>query len=438
MRIVAAFALLCALAVPASAQSAAQPARPAAKPAPARTGHALNPLAERIAIQWDLIWTGDLISIADGEWGNFSTNAVKAFQRRKGGKDTGVLTPEERATLAAEARQAQDDVGWRTITDENGIRVGIPGKLVPQARKGSRGSSWRSARGDIEIEAFRELAPATLAAILEQQRRNPARKIEYKVLKNDFFVISGSQGSKKFYMRAATGTNDVRGVTLVYDPAVGDIMKRIVVAVSSAFAAVPPVAQASGRPVDKRKVEYATGVVVSAAGDIVTDREAIGGCQVIVVSGVGNAERVAEDKASGLALIRVYGATGLKPLALGQAPRAELTLVGIADPQAQAGRASVSLAKSKVTNGGETYTLESSAAQGFAGAAAIDAEAGFAGIVVQKPQVVAGPSNGLSAVVVPSDAIRKMLAAQNVNASAGVAGVDFAKDSVVRVICVRR
>ena len=82
-----------------------------------------------------------------------------------------------------------------------------------------------------------ELAPATPAAILEQQRRNPARKIGYTVLKNDFFVISGTQGAKKFYMRAAAGANDVRGVTLVYDPAVGDIMDRIVVAVSSAFAA---------------------------------------------------------------------------------------------------------------------------------------------------------------------------------------------------------
>jgi hypothetical protein len=441
MRIVTAFALLCA-AVPAWAQTPAPAAaakpQASAKPAAKQSGSAALPLAERISIQSDLIWTGDLNSIADGEWGDRSTAAVKAFQKRKGGKDTGVLSIEERAVLTAEARNLQDEVGWRIVTDDSGVRLGIPAKLVPQARKGRSGGSWQSARGDLQIEVFREPAPATLTAMHEQQRKNPSRKIEYTVRKADFFVISGTQGPKRFYMRVQAGPNEVRGVSLVYDPQMGDVMDRLVVAVSSAFTPFPATSQLAGRSVEKRKVEYATGVVVSASGDIVTDREAIEGCQVIVVAGLGNAERVAEDKAAGLALIRVYGAPGLKPLALGEAIRTEVTLVGIADPQSQAGRASVSMTQAKVTTVGDAVALDTAAAPGFAGAAAIDADVGFVGVVVQKPQFVAGPATGATSSIASSDSIRKLLAAQNIAHSGGQAGVDFAKDSVVRVVCVRK
>jgi hypothetical protein len=437
MRLVTALALLC-LALPAWAQSAsAQSAKPRASAA-RQSRSAVPPLAERIAIQSDLIWTGDLISIADGEWGERSTAAVKAFQKRKGGSETGVLTTEERATLTAEARALQDEVGWRIVTDDSGIRLGIPAKLVPQARKGRSGGSWQSARDDLQIEVFREPAPATLATMFEQQRRNPARKIEYKVRKPDFFVISGSQGPKKFYMRVHSGPNEVRGVTLVYDPAIGAIADRLVVAVSSAFTPFPIALQVAGRSVERRKVEYATGVVVSAAGDIVADREAIDDCQVIVTPGLGNAERVADDKASGLALIRVYGAAGLKPLALGDTPRSEVTLVGIADPQAQGGSAAVSTVKAKVATVGDAATLDAAVGPGFAGAAAIDADTGFVGVIVQRPQVVAGPGTGGTSAIAPVDAIRKLLAAHGISPSGGQAGVEFAKDSVVRVICVRK
>jgi hypothetical protein len=436
MRVVTTFALLF-LGLPAWAQAPApQGARPKA-PAARQSGSAALPLAERIAIQSDLIWTGDLISIADGEWGERSSAAVKAFQKRKGGSETGVLTTEERATLTADARSQQDEVGWRIVTDESGIRLGIPAKLVPQGRKGRSGGSWQSARGDVQIEVFREPTPATLATMYEQQRRNPARKIDYNVRKSDFFVISGTQGSKKFYMRVQGGPNEVRGVTFVYDPAIGAIADRLVVAVSSAFTPFPVALQIAGHSVEKRKVEYASGVVVSSAGDIVADREALEDCQVIVASGLGNAERIADDKASGLALIRVYGAHGLKPLALGEAVRSDVTLVGIADPQAQSGNGAVSTVKARVTTVGDTATLDTAVGPGFAGAAAIDADAGFVGLVVQRPQVVAGPASGGTSAIASAGAIRKLLTAHGIDHSGGQAGVEFAKDSVVRVICVR-
>jgi hypothetical protein len=180
-------------------------------------------------------------------------------------------------------------------------------------------------------------------------------------------------------------------------------------------------------------VEYGTGVVVSSAGDIVTDREAIDGCQVITAGGLGSAERIAEDKTSGLALIRVYGTHDLKPLPLGDGAQAEFTLVGIADPQAQAGNAAVSTAKARIVAANGASTMEPAMAQGFAGAAAIDIAGGFAGIAVQRPS----PQPATSAVV-PVDAVKKLLTSSDVSFTSGRASADAAKDSVVRVICVRK
>jgi peptidoglycan hydrolase-like protein with peptidoglycan-binding domain len=437
--------LLCVIAAQADAQTAAPSAKAAqaqkgaaAKPAAKPTTNDSMPLADRLAIQTDLIWTGDFNGLANGEWGDRTTNAVKTFQKRKGGKDTGTLTPEERAALSTEAKAKQDDVGWKLVADDNGTQVGVPLKLMPRASKGKSGGHWQSNKGEVQIDLFREPAPATLAVVYDQERKNPGRKVDYNVIKPDFFVISGLQGLKKFYIRANAGGGEVRGVTVLYDQAMEGIMEPIVVAISSAFTPFPSATQVAGALV-KRKVEYATGVVVSSAGDIVTDREVLDGCQVIVASGLGNAERIADDKASGLGLVRVYGAHDLKPLALGDAPRTDVTLVGIADPQTQAGNATISTTKARVVASGDTSTLDPAAALGFSGAAAIDAEAGFVGVVVQRPQVVAGPpTNGGASAIASAGAVRKLLLVQKLTPASGKESVEFAKDSVVRLICVRK
>ena len=62
-----------------------------------------------------------------------------------------------------------------------------------------------------------------------------------------------------------------------------------------------------------KSVEYGNGLVVSASGHIITDRNLVSGCQVIVAAGVCNADQIAEDTNNGLALLRVYGARKLAP-----------------------------------------------------------------------------------------------------------------------------
>ena len=153
-------------------------------------------------------------------------------------------------------------------------------------------------------------------------------------------------------------------------------------------------------PPPRKTVEYGTGVVVSDDGAIIADRQITDGCLTVAIAGFGNADRVAEDKEHDLALLRIYGARGLKPLNLASAAtKTALDLTGIADPQNQGGGAAVSSVKASVAQlgGGSDVALTPAPALGFSGAAALDGDGKFAGIALLKPVQVAGPANGVPA-----------------------------------------
>ena len=252
---------------------------------------------------------------------------------------------------------------------------------------------------------------------------------------NEFFVVSGMQGLKKFYVRGAARDGEVRGVTILYDQAEEGTMDPIVVAMSSAFLPFGNGLTLDGQPV-RRKVEYASGVIVSSSGHIVTDRQAADGCQIIAIPGHGNAERIAEDKSGDLALLRLYGARNLTPVGLlgAAAPNGPVTLVGVADPQTQGGGDSVSTVASRATGA----TLDGTPQPGFSGAAVVDAQGKFAGMVVLKTAVVAGAASAPQATFVRPDKLTNFLDANYVAVASGKPGVEDAKASVVRIICVRK
>jgi peptidoglycan hydrolase-like protein with peptidoglycan-binding domain len=417
------------------------PIRPALQ-SPADTVNAMAQ-AERQAIQSDLAWVGEYNGAISGEVSERMVAAIKEFQKAKGGKQTGVLNPQERGILAETAKRRQENVGWKIITEAStGARLGIPSKLVPQQSSDANGAKWSSSTGTIQIQLSRrkEANPAT-AKLAEQEKKEPAgRKVEYTVVKPDFFVLSGMQGLKKFYVRGQYKGDEVRILSILYDQATEGTVEPVVIAMSSAFNPFPSGAQIAGPP-PRKTVEYGTGVVVSDDGAIIADREVTDGCLAIAIAGYGHADRIAEDKDHDLALLRIYGARTLKPLTLSNgAAKSGVELTGIADPQNQGGGAAVSSIKASVTQVGSSneFALSPVPAVGFSGAAALDSEGKFAGIALLKPVIVAGPANAApaaQAALVPADTVHKFLKANGVNASDGSSD---AKASVVRVICVRK
>jgi peptidoglycan hydrolase-like protein with peptidoglycan-binding domain len=399
-------------------------------------------LADRALIQFDLAWVGAYNGLANGEANDKTIAAIKTFQKDRGLKETGALAAPERAQLGVASKEKQDQVGWRMVDDKvTGAQVGLPTKQVPHTEAGKTGTRWFSAQGQIQVESFRIRGPGTaLADIFDQQEKEPpGRHIEVNLLRPDFFILSGMQGLKKFYVRAEIRDAEIRGMTILYDQATEGIMDPVVVAMSSAFVSFPGngIAALSGTP-GRRKVEYGSGIIVTATGHILSDRHLTDGCNVIEIAGHGNAERVAEDQAADLTLLRIYGASDLAPATLvpGGAKGPDLTLVGISDPQIQGGGSAVSTMASRL-NGD---TILPAPPPGFDGAAAIDGQGRLFGMVQLKDSAPANSGSAPApgpATIVPTQTLRKFLDRQSVTAATDRIGTDAAKAALVRVICVR-
>lgn len=421
-------------------EAKAEPPKPE-KPAKYETAAAIRvepfaklPADERAAIRSALLWSSN----EDGRPGDGEdpmTAAIKAYQKRNKGKVTGILTDAERGELLAAAKTHHDEFGWSVVVDPaTGIRLGVPGKLVPQAREAANGTRWSARHGEIAIETFRINTTETLNALFEAQKKEPAnRKLESSYVRGDTFFVSGLQGLKQFAVRAQLKKGELRGYTISYDQAMEGIMLPVLPAIANAFAPFPegaaPIAALS------RPVAYGSGVIVSDGGHIVTDRRFTEGCDVIKIPGIGSAERIATDEAHGLGLLRVYGQQKLKAAALADAPAPrDVKLTGVADPNTQNGNSRRSTIAAQLADNNAIRLRDSVPLAGFSGAPALDAQGRVLGIMDMPGMQLASAQPAVPPVrFIPAAAIRDFLAAHHVAPTQSNGG----ESAIVRVICVR-
>ena len=409
-----------------------------AKPAaPAADVFAGIPIGERQKIQSALLWAGDYSDAAAGE--DAAAGAIRSFRKRNKLTATGPLSAAERAMLIAATQDREEEFGWTVMVDPaTGVRLGLPTKMMPHAREAARGTRWTSRRGEMMVETFRINDPTLkLAALFEKEKAEPAaRRVEYSVLRDDSFYIRGLQGLKKFSVRATIRNSEVRGFTLMFDQAMEGIVAQVSEAMVSAFSPFPE----RGAPFAAlaRSVEYGNGLIVSAQGHIVTDRNLTEGCQVIVAAGLGDTARIADDRDSGLALLRFYGARQMVPVRLDAAASkpGELTLAGIPDPKQHEGRRTLTEIKARLVDASRIELRQPVPMAGFSGAAALGADGRFLGMMKMRSVVLASAEPVLPPVrLIDAATIRGFLSAQNVATVSAASG--DARASIVRIICVR-
>ena len=197
-----------------------QPANPAFDAAKA-AADGLGP-AEVATIQRALIWTGDLNTMASGEFGKRSFEAIRAFQRRLKAADTGIL----RRRRAGGARQGGEGGGRRPSASGRSTEQGVSARLSGQARDAARtegryGPKFSSPSGNVTVDILRyPAATETGDALFERLKaERPGRKVTYSLSRPDAFVITGTVDGKSFYMRFLRTASDTRGFVLGWDPA---------------------------------------------------------------------------------------------------------------------------------------------------------------------------------------------------------------------------
>ena len=192
--------LICAagLTVPAAAQAPASPAAvrgaDVAYEAARQAFEALSE-AERRALQDALLWTGDYRGLVDGGFGRGTRTAMQSYARRLGLPEDGAL--DARAGLLASAASAKAAVGFEPVRDpRSGAALGLPLKILTRRTDTQTGSRWLAADSAVAVETWMvQESAVNLTALYDTMKdTNATRRVTYKLLRPDFFVVTADLG----------------------------------------------------------------------------------------------------------------------------------------------------------------------------------------------------------------------------------------------------
>lgn len=243
-------AIIIAGLAPAIAQ---QPAPGAARPAPvappnpameaAQAAFDALPEATRKQIQADLIWASNFTATTSGSFGARTYQAIMNFQRLARLPTTGALDDNQRRMLADVATRARATARVSVQADpRTGASLPVSAALFPRRETLPTGTRWESADGSVVLETGvgqggAEQLPAAFDRFINVP--TPGRRVTYKLLRPDFFVVSGEIGPRSFYVRYAVGPNNLRGYALSYPTARTGELERHVIDIANGFKAVP-------------------------------------------------------------------------------------------------------------------------------------------------------------------------------------------------------
>jgi S1-C subfamily serine protease len=411
--ILTAAAFLAALSAPVMAQ-APVPAPPGqARPQPpadprfaaAQQAFEALPEAERKSIQQDLGFAAAFNGAALGTFGTLTFNGIQNFQLVNKLPFDGILTPQSRQLLATTARNARTALKFVVLDDpRSGVKIGVPQSVfVKREPNTAGGSRWQTTDGRATLDTTSlPKGGETLQQLYDKVivSSNPARKVTYKLLRPDFFVVTGETPTGKFYRRMTLGSDGaIRGFSVGYDKTLAAEMDKLVISVANSFDAFPgsTVVASSGPrpgipaggpgvltpPVPAGPRERLASGLILDGGTILTADAGMKDCKA-VTAGLRKtpARIVATDAATGLALLKVdgLGRSGATPGVSGSVKtETSLTMVG----QAWSGTVPAGIFAEAITTG--PNRIAAPLQPGSAGAALFDSTGALAGIVIDDP-----------------------------------------------------
>lgn len=407
--------------------------------------------AERRAIQQDLIWTGHFNGAVSGSFGPLTFRAINALKGGRGPAD-GVLAPPERQALARAAQAARDATGFRVLDDtRTGVRIGIPEKVLPRRETTPAGGSrWQSADGRITLDATASPPGEDLAASFERatavNRNVPGRKITYKLLRPDFFVVTGETPTGKFYRRLAAGPEGTRGFSIGYDKALAQVVDRLVIAIAATFDPFPNgpleqpraiASQPAGQPPVTLPVPARPtaryGMALALSDKVaLTAVAAVDGCRSIQAGGRPARLRL-KDEASGLALLDLEGgavpAAGIRSEPL--AEREDVVLVAYGD---DAGKRAAMALPGQSAKVGRTSAVFAPLQPGQAGSPVFDRQGRLAGLVTANPSdkvLIAGVAPQRAYAVADAATLQEFAGRAGIPLQAAPSGSELSTGAVV-------
>lgn len=288
--------------------------------------------SSRLTIPLMLVTIGRYNGMVSGDLNKRIYRGILEYQASLGAPRTGILTASQDDRLHREGFQIWRNWGLRSAELPLGRGVlYVPFNLVGYAQPTARGRAYEAADSSVAID-LSVYAPgeSSLAALYAKLSKTAGRRaVKYKVLRDDFFVVSGTLGSRDYYTKFAYDRGYLVGFTLAWDPIRMGVGDRLAVLMSNTFfpgvtpetspivedrpesapapvAVTPPPTPAQPEP-SRGGVSTGSGFFVKDDGLVVTNNHVVENCTSVDVLKVGSASVVARDVSNDLALLRTVG-----------------------------------------------------------------------------------------------------------------------------------
>lgn len=276
---------------------------------------------EREAVQSALQWFGHYTSSIDGAFGPGTRAAMKAWQTAGGYEPTGVLTTRQRATLIAERKRLESELGLATITErEAGIEIALPAALVTFDRYEPPFVQYAS-RGDSGVRVVLISQPGdagTLRGLYDiLQTLDSVPATGPRALDGNSFTIEAANDRVASYTYAVASQGLVKGWMLVWEPGAAGLAEGALKAMKASFRPVGARALDPGLvPLDeavrnglltgmevRRPALSRSGFYITSQGDALTVPEAVEGCTRVTLDHDTEATVSYTDTALGIAVV---------------------------------------------------------------------------------------------------------------------------------------
>jgi S1-C subfamily serine protease len=391
-------------------------------------------LETRVLLQRALIWTDSYVGIAHGTFDRRSIEAVRGYQRSINQQPTGLLTGPQVRQLGQQAQRIEERFGYRLQWDvTTGVTIGVPGAFIDRTIPNRRGTQFVSANGEVDLATIRiPLAERSLSDLFRLHTTRPGRSVGYSVFRGDWFVVSGVEGGKHFYVRAHSWGDDIRGFAISYPAELATVFARLSTVMSSDFkpdssaqsvaeasmnwgavanrfsgapssgsnppvvaaaptAPAPPAATGGPNEPARGNVSTGTGFLVSSQGHFLTNAHVVENCRRVSVGTFGGAALVDRDTTNDLALIKVDAVVPAKPLAFSETgPRLGEEVMALGFPLPSLLQNGLNVTKGDVSSlagaGGDSRFIQFTAAiqPGNSGGPLVNRRGSVLGVVTSK------------------------------------------------------
>ncbi len=279
---------------------------------------------DRFMVGLMLVATGRYNGMIYGDFNKRLYRGIIEYQQSLGAAPTGILTADQTASLYREGGQYFAALGMKKLEMPLGAgTVFVPLALAPYSQRTERGIAYEA--GDravsVDLSAYPPGEVVFHALYARLSKTSNRRQVTYKVLRDDFFVVSGTLDGRNYYTKYLLDRGFASGFTFAWDARVLPSGDRIAVLMSNSFfpafasgsasvaeaepaqptTSPPPEPQ---RPASGGGISTGSGFFVTSDGLMVTNNHVVEKCTSITVGGSSPAVVAARDVGNDLALIR--------------------------------------------------------------------------------------------------------------------------------------